>query len=168
MVLHNLFIGKGIFLPLEVLVRKYRGILWDTSFSESKIMEEPQEAIEMIQVHLEEVYGEDIRCEHMRNDVFDDGFRALDRSQPHKIAIEQVKNLGNTKNMMFIGIIEYLEGSKNVFCLSEKELPYSMPLFLPKLVETYNRFQDRDLEFLKNPFGQEPLIWTFSYDYCLR
>ena len=158
--------GKGIFLPLEFLIRHYHRILWDATTQTDDLLDNPCETIQTLSDHMKALYGDDIELIDVGHDALDQDYQALKYVDDYCNALKHIRSLGKTDKLVFIGQYVEMNGSEMGWGVTKPELLYSLPVFLPKLVEWYPRLDVLNLEFLQTVFGQKPLIWTFAGDCC--
>ena len=75
--------------------------------------------------------------------------------------------INDRMQLFFVGIAKELEGGEMEYYVSAPELMYSLPAYLPELVEYYPILKAKKVPDLEEFFDQKATIWTFTTDcFC--
>jgi len=156
--LYNFCLGKGIIIPLTRLVREHTPLLLE-------LTSDPDILFEGIRTQIGKQYelttlGHDaFDSRHGHMDVFD-GMKNMDAYNLIKKWQKEEEN----QELVFVGLYKELTGGEMSYRVETPELLYSLPAFLPEIVEYYPVLQSTDLSSLEVTFGQPVCIWTFGTD----
>jgi len=191
----EIYLGKGVVVPVEYFVRKYLGY-----FKEHYDGGDEWEVIDSL---IKEKFGDDgVKWCQVGHDAFegrgglmkislldknmkaveqimgyvDDGLEwdyDKDSGSDHKRSedLEEipVETVGVGGKFLFIGYFEEIEsddGGEFSHYVKAPEIIYSLAALIPSMMEIYPRLLEKKCDKLEEEFKQSMGIWTFTSDCC--
>jgi hypothetical protein len=172
----NIYMGKGIVVPVNLFVAKYREEV-------EKIYKEKGQGYELetIQEVVKKYIGDYDVCT-MGHDAFEGGCLEMfedSRSEESASRIQELIGEGkeykgehlpfdsvHCTSLIFIGHFVNICNNELSSHPAASEVIYSMAACIPSIVKHYPLLLAKDCSSLNNVFDQEACVWTFAPDCC--
>lgn len=165
--------GKGIIIPVKKFVQMYLSEI-------NKIFEDGNDEHEALDKIVKEFVNEKYEVSSLGHDALESrhgDMQALDKT-PNMKAFNQIQewrkesypkdlpiqSLSCGGDLMFIGVYMPLGDAELSYYVKAPEIIYSLPAFIPHIIDCYETLKQYDYSDLEKTFGQEACIWTFTSD----
>lgn len=173
--IYELFLGKGIIVPVKTFVRKYLDEI-------NAIFTDGEDDEEFLTNFIKNKFGDEFDLSKLGHDALEsrhkdmsilDGTDNMQAFNQIKKCLELEKSnhtdlpidsLG-CGDLMFIGYYESIcTDCEFSWYVKAPEIIYGLPALIPTIIKCYNKYKDLDCLKLENEFGQTSCIWTFAQD----
>lgn len=171
--IYDIYMGKGIIIPVKRFVRHFLDTV-------KEFHTDGGDDTETLEKVAKKRLGPDYMICSLGHDALesrDGDMQVFEDDDDHREAFDMIKewrkevakdnDLPITSlwcgDLMFVGYHKSLEREFSYY-VKAPEILYGMAAILPKIVEIYPIMKNADCSKLEEEFGQKPCIWTFAPD----
>lgn len=177
--IYNLYIGKGIIIPVKIFVNHFKSAVITDYNSDDKHSGFSREAT---LGNIVATIRPDLKIINLGHDALETRFgigvpecdEADDNYEACVVIRQMIKDAISlpdldidyepNSDLVFIGVFSEICDAELSYRIKVPEVIYGLPAFIPGLIRGYNKYSVIQIPELAAIFGQQPCIWTFAPD----